>query len=248
MELSKMSDAITIIISNEIEGRKFETSRSLLSKYSEYFENIFSECKDLENENKLVIENQDPQLFEHILKYFANITYKIPEEYTEKSKFYLLKDRSDEAFELYNTYNLKMNEIITNFKNCNQNLIDSKQILRNELINKIKTTYTYIYIVDDNFGYCRFVRKTVFIGNGNTRIFLNADDAEKYRSNRIKRDPKHYEYDEDDSTKRKITLKKVSPLKKETLNTLSSYPLDKLALLFGIKIENFTYKFKKIEE
>jgi len=165
------NDNITIII----DSQKFETSRSLLSKYSEYFENIFSECKDLENENELVIENQDPQLFEHILKYFADITYKIPEEYSEEysesCKFYLLKERCYETAELYR-------EITKKIEN-----IEIK--LREECIKKIKT-YEYIYFVNlfkHVDGLCLYIDDTLENCSYNDRLFLNINNARKFCEN-----------------------------------------------------------------
>ena len=89
LQNNNQNDNIFIII----QGQEFATTRSLLSKYSEYFENLFDEYKDIKNEikNEITIENQEPIVFAHVLKSFNDLSYVIPEEFSEKCKFYLLK-------------------------------------------------------------------------------------------------------------------------------------------------------------
>ena len=76
-------------ITVKIGDKSFPTTHQLLIDNSEYFEKRFQ--REGRKDEISIPDGQSSFVFEHVLKYFEDITYDIPNEYIERIKFYLIK-------------------------------------------------------------------------------------------------------------------------------------------------------------
>ena len=97
----------TNIITLDVGGRIFKTTRNTLIGGSEYFRDLF---EDSHNNNEPLFIDRSYDAFEHVLNLLRNPTYKFPDQYLEELKYFGIKSNKVESTIENNCVYLKLND------------------------------------------------------------------------------------------------------------------------------------------
>ena len=142
----------TNIITLDVGGRIFKTTRQTLIGGSEYFRDLF---EDSHNNNEPLFINRSYEAFEHVLNLLRNPTYKFPDQYLEELKYFGIaytnsKKNQTNIIKIYfrdGTINYGSRLVLEKYEYFRENIHNNELYILND---KKLFSQIYTFLIDEN--------------------------------------------------------------------------------------------------